>query len=97
MINMNLNQVESFLSIVRLGTISKAANHLNVTQPTISSRLHSLEREYDVVLLKREQGVRSVTLTNEGEIFYQIALKYESLVTETKNIKSMRAIMNDYN
>jgi DNA-binding transcriptional LysR family regulator len=87
MINMNLNQVESFLSIVRLGTISKAAIHLDVTQPTITTRLLSLEREYDVVLLHREQGMRSVTLTNEGEMFYQIALKYELLVSETRVLK----------
>jgi DNA-binding transcriptional LysR family regulator len=90
MININLNQVESFLSIVRLGTISKAANHLNVTQPTISTRLHSLEKEYDMVLMNRDQGMRSVTLTNEGERFYQFALKYESLVSDVRNIKSMR-------
>jgi DNA-binding transcriptional LysR family regulator len=90
MIKMNINQVESFLSIVRLGSISKAANYLNVTQPTISTRIHSLEREYGVLLLNRVQGVRSVTLTTEGERFYQIALKYESLVSETRNIKSIR-------
>ena len=86
---MNQNQVETFLSIVRLGSLSKAANHLYVSQSTISQRLHSLEKDYDVVLLKREQGVKSVTLTNEGERFYQIALKYESLMSETRNIKSM--------
>lgn len=86
---MNLNQVETFLSIVRLGSFSKAANQLYVSQSTISQRLHSLEIEYEVVLLKREQGVKSVSLTNEGERFYQIALKYESLMSEARNIKSM--------
>jgi DNA-binding MarR family transcriptional regulator len=85
-INMNLNQVESFLSIVRLGTISKAAKHLRVTQSAISQRLHSLEKEYDVSLLIREQGVRNVTLTNDGVEFYQIALEYESLVSEARKI-----------
>ncbi|QUW21260.1 LysR family transcriptional regulator [Sporosarcina sp. Marseille-Q4063] len=87
---MNLKQVQAFLSIVRLGNISKAANHLYVTQSAISLRLNSLEKEYDIVLLNREQGVRRVTLTSEGERFYQIALKYESLISETRNIKSMR-------
>lgn len=86
---MNLSQVETFLSIVRLGSLSKAANHLYVSQSTISQRLNNIEKEYSVILLEREKGVKSVSLTNEGERFYQIALKYESLLLEAKNLKSM--------
>lgn len=86
---MNYSQIESFLSIVRMGSLSKAAEQLYVSQSTISQRLHSIEKEYDVVLLNREKGVKSVTLTNEGERFYQIALRFETLYSETKNIKAV--------
>ncbi|ANU24131.1 LysR family transcriptional regulator [Planococcus donghaensis] len=85
---MNYGQIESFLSIIRLGSLSKAAEQLYVSQSTISQRLYSIEKEYDVVLLNREKGVKSVTLTNEGERFYQIALKFEALYSETKNLKA---------
>lgn len=70
---MNYSQIESFLTIIRLGSLSKAAEQLYVSQSTISQRLHSIEKEYDVVLLNREKGVKSVTLTHEGERFYQLA------------------------
>lgn len=85
---MNYSQIESFLGIVRMGSLSKAAEQLYVSQSTISQRLHSIEKEYDVVLLNREKGVKSVTLTNEGERFYQIALRFETLYSETKNLKA---------
>lgn len=86
---MNLNQVEAFLSIVRLGSLSKAANNLFVSQSTISQRLHSIEEEYEVTLLNRDRGVKGISLTNNGERFYQIALKYEALFSEARNVKLM--------
>lgn len=84
---MNLNQIEAFLATVRLGSLSKAANSLYVSQSTISQRLHSIEKEYGIVLLNRDRGVKGISLTNEGERFYQIALEYESLLSEAKNVK----------
>ncbi|MGO1059585.1 LysR family transcriptional regulator [Planococcus sp. FY231025] len=85
---MNYIQIESFLTIIRLGSLSKAAEQLYVSQSTISQRLYSIEKEYEVVLLNREKGVKSVTLTHEGERFYQLALRFEALYLETKNLKS---------
>jgi DNA-binding transcriptional LysR family regulator len=83
----NFSQIESFLTIIRQGSLSKAAEQLYVSQSTISQRLHSIEKEHDVILLNREKGVKSVTLTDEGEKFYQIALRFEALYLETKNLK----------
>lgn len=85
---MNANQVDSFLTIVRLGSLTKAAEQLFVSQSTISQRLHAIEKEYGVTLLNREKGVKSVTLTNEGERFYQLALRFEALHAETKTLRT---------
>lgn len=85
---MNYSQIESFLTIIRLGSLSKAAEQLYVSQSTISQRLHSIEKEHDVVLMNREKGVKSVTLTHDGERFYQLALRFETLYLETKNLKA---------
>ena len=40
-----LVQVEGFLEVARRGSVSRAAEALFVTQPTLTARLHSLERE----------------------------------------------------
>nr|WP_316045994.1 hypothetical protein [Planococcus glaciei] len=54
----------------------------------LASDCTPLKKEYDVVLLNREKGVKSVTLTHEGERFYQLALRFETLYSETKNLKA---------
>ncbi|QDY46847.1 LysR family transcriptional regulator [Planococcus glaciei] len=41
---LNYSQIESFLTIIRLGSLSKAAEQLYVSQSTISQRLHSIEK-----------------------------------------------------
>src|SRR5688572_15622436 len=64
---MELAQVEAFVEAVRRGSITRAAEGLDVTQPTLSARLHGLERELGAQLLAR--GRRGVTLTPAGRRF----------------------------
>ncbi|MDQ3399483.1 MAG: LysR family transcriptional regulator, partial [Chloroflexota bacterium] len=64
---MELAQVEAFVESVRRGSITRGAAALGVTQPTVSARLHSLERELGAQLLAR--GRRGVTLTPAGRRF----------------------------
>lgn len=64
---MELAQVEAFVEAVRRGSITRGAAALGVTQPTVSARLHSLERELGAQLLAR--GRRGVTLTPAGRRF----------------------------
>ncbi|MCM3088624.1 LysR family transcriptional regulator [Bhargavaea ginsengi] len=87
---MNAVQVETYLMIVRQGNISRAAHHLFVSQSTVSQRLDALEREYGLKLFNREKGAKSISLTEEGERFYPIALKYESLIAEVRSISEIQ-------
>lgn len=64
---MELAQVEAFVEAVRRGSITRAAEALDVTQPTVSARLHGLERELGAQLLAR--GRRGVALTPAGRRF----------------------------
>ena len=63
--DMETQKYETFLKIVELGNITKAAEILGYSQSAISHVVASLENEWDVKLLFRnKQGVR---LTREGE------------------------------
>src|SRR5258708_19906650 len=64
---MELGQVEAFVEANRRGSISRAADALNLTQPTCTARLHGLERELGAQLLVR--GRRGVSLTPAGRRF----------------------------
>ena len=61
----DLRRARSFVSVVDLGTVSKAAQHLNVAQPALSRQLHELEHELGFKLFDRVG--RGLVLTGEGE------------------------------
>lgn len=68
---MELRVLKYFLTVADEGNITRAADILHVTQPTLSRQLMELEDEMGTPLLVR--GKRSVTLTDEGYLFKQQA------------------------
>ncbi|MBN3854894.1 LysR family transcriptional regulator [Paraburkholderia sp. Ac-20340] len=85
---MNFSAVEAFLAIVRSNGVSKAAEVLCLTQPTVSKRLSLLEAELGVVLIERGRGIRDVRLTDAGEAFLDVAERWMTLHRETLAISS---------
>ena len=53
-----------FLAVAREESISRAAEVLHITQPTLSRQLSQLEEELGVTLFER--GTRRIRLTDEG-------------------------------
>ena len=62
-----LHAIEVFLAISKHGSLTRAANHLDCSLPTIVRTLAQLEREIGVQLFTRT--TRSVSLTEEGEVY----------------------------
>jgi DNA-binding transcriptional LysR family regulator len=68
---MLLVHIEGFLEVARLGSVSRAAEALYVTQPTLTARLHSLERDMGQELFVRTRhGMR---LSDQGRAFLPYA------------------------
>ena len=61
---MELGQIEAFAAVVRTSSFSKAAAELGVTQPSLSARIISLERELGEPMFHRLG--RGVRLTDGG-------------------------------
>ena len=68
---MLLTQIEGFLEVTRRGNFSRAAEARFVTQPTLTSRLHALERELGEPLFARTR--RGMRLTDAGQGFLPYA------------------------
>lgn len=79
---MDLRLLEYFLAVAKVGNITKAAQQLHVTQPTISRQLTDLEERLGTPLLVR--GKRQVTLTDAGVLFQQRAEEILSLMEKTR-------------
>ncbi|MBF9032641.1 LysR family transcriptional regulator [Rhodobacterales bacterium HKCCE2091] len=64
--SLKLKQLSYFLSLAEHGSISAAANALNMAQPSLSENIAKLERKLDVQLAIR--GSRGVQLTQAGTL-----------------------------
>jgi len=64
---MNLNQLYYFKTVAKLQHFTRAANELNISQPSLSYAMSSLEEELNTYLFEK-QG-RNVTLTKYGKLF----------------------------
>lgn len=67
-----LKQLRAFCMIIKLGTLSRAAEALFLSQPSISLQLRALEAELGVALIERRR--RRVAPTREGQTLYELAL-----------------------
>src|SRR5438105_8650278 len=66
-----LMQVEGFLEVARRGSVSRAAEALFITQPTLTARLKALERDLGTPLfLRTPHGMR---LTDAGRAWIPFA------------------------
>ena len=79
--NMELRVLNYFLMVAR-EDITKAAQLLHVTQPTLSRQLMQLEEELGVQLFHR--GKYNVTLTEEGLLLRRRAQELVTLSEKTK-------------
>ncbi len=68
---MQLAQVQGFLEVARRGNVSRAAEALRITQPALTARLQSLERELGQALFIRNR--RGVRLSDAGHAFLPYA------------------------
>ncbi len=70
---MDLRVLRYFLMVAKEQSFTRAAEQLNITQPTLSRQLAALEEELGAKLFDR--GGHSLTLTNEGLLLKRRALE----------------------
>ena len=81
---MRLTQLQYLVEIKKQGSISKAAQHLYIAQPSMSTAIRELEEELGYELMKRSK--RGVTLTNLGE---QAVQKAELIMQEVEALRCL--------
>ena len=79
---MNSKKLKYIITIAELKSISKAANELFISQPSLSSILSNLEKELGVTLFNRSTS--PLSLTYAGEKYIKIAKEILSLESNLK-------------
>lgn len=64
---MTLQQLRYVTMVAKTGTITEAANKLYISQPSLTSAIHELENEMNIVIFRRNN--KGVSVTKEGEDF----------------------------
>ena len=77
---MEIRELISFYHVARLRSVSKAGEHLAIGQPTVTTHLQKIEREFGVVLFDRIK--RPIQLTSDGVTFYELAKPIVEGITE---------------
>ena len=102
---MEIRVLRYFLAVVREESITKAAELLHITQPTLSRQIAQLEEEMGIKLFDR--GTRKIVLTNEGilprrldvqsELARWFGDEFEKLnILMTANLPSNSSVMAHY-
>lgn len=80
---MDIDALRYFLMVAREENITKAAEILHISQPTLSRQMMQLEQEVGAKLLVRTN--HNVTLTEEGFLFRRRAQDVVSLIEKAKD------------
>lgn len=64
---MKLHQMYYFDTVCRLGSVSRAAEELHISQPSVSCSIRELEEEFGISLFHRVK--KRLVLTSEGEFY----------------------------
>ncbi|MCX8954254.1 LysR substrate-binding domain-containing protein [Ruegeria sp. NA] len=83
-----LRQLEYIVTVSRLGRFSLAAEVLNVSQPSLSAQIATVEQELGVRIFDRNRG--GIQVTTKGEEFISRAQK---ILAEVKDLR--HAMTND--
>jgi DNA-binding transcriptional LysR family regulator len=82
----SFSELEFFVLLNRLGSLSAAARALDITPPAATMRLAAMEKRIGVRLLNR--STRKISLTPEGEIYLQYATRLIDELRELDEIVS---------
>lgn len=86
---MELKQVTYFLTVAELGSFSAAADHLYISQSSLSKQIMALEKELGIELFDRSK--RNIVLTEAGATFRKHAQRlnyeYKEMLANLKEYK----------
>lgn len=82
--HLDWNLLRTFIAVVECGGFSKAAQHVNLTQPAISHALKRLERSLGLKLIER--NARQFDVTDAGKIVYAKAIEIHSQISRLAEV-----------
>ncbi|CAG9615079.1 HTH-type transcriptional regulator GltC [Bacillus rhizoplanae] len=89
---MTITQLQIFVKVVELGSFTKAARVLNMTQPAVSHAISSVESELDVTLIIRDKR-KGLILTDVGN---RILVHFRKILNGVEKVEQEAAMEKGY-
>lgn len=83
-------KLQTFLTVVREKSFSKASAKLGISQPAVTQQIKFIEEYLDTKIVERKKN--GILLTKEGEDLFRIAVKLERAITNSE--KDLMKIIN---
>lgn len=80
-----LEELKTFITVTELQSFTRAAEQLNISQPTVSLHIKRLEEYFDEILIYRSRQQKKPVITAAGRRLYKQAKKMLSLWKSTYN------------
>ncbi|NKQ40814.1 MAG: LysR family transcriptional regulator [Sulfurovum sp.] len=71
-------KMETFLTVVRERSFSKASARLGISQPAVTQQIKYIEKYLDSKIIERKKN--GIRLTSSGEALYRVAIKLEKCI-----------------
>lgn len=78
-----LEELKTFISVVNYKNFTKAGEHLNLSQPTVSTHIKNLENFFGVTLINRSVKQKNIFITESGYTLYKKAKEIINLLDTT--------------
>ncbi len=78
----DFTKLETFLSVVRERSFSKASAKLGISQPAVTQQMKFIEQYLDTKIIERKKN--GIRLTAAGEELYRVAVKLDKCIHEAE-------------
>lgn len=78
-----LEQLKTFITVVEQQNFTKAAELINISQPSVSVHIKQVEDYFDAVLIQRSIKQKQIHITEEGRLVYERAKQIIQLLRDT--------------
>ena len=78
-----LDELKTFITVVEYKNFTKAGQHLNLSQPSVSTHIKNLESYYGVTLINRSIKNKSISITENGYKLYNRAKEILNILDTT--------------
>ncbi len=78
----DFNKIETFLTVVKEKSFSKASKKLGISQPAVTQQMKLLEDYLDTKIVDRKKN--GIKLTKAGEQFYKVVTKLEKSIAHAE-------------